>query len=211
MAPTKFKSQLEASSYHSPGGGELYKPLREEIVRLAVAQGYDVPTMMEHGVSWADDQDPWGHIMNAGFPHYATACNFRLFESFEEYLGKEKFEDLMKVKGVGVIVKSTTLDIKRPVSYPDSIIVANRIDQVKPDRYHVTTTMWSLRQQAPVAESNGWVVFFDYSKGKPASLTQLGGVYNDLYEALVVKAEEANTKRKEWEEANPKKSRGAKL
>lgn len=120
MAPVKFKSQLEASSYHAPGGGELYKPLREKIVSEALAQGYDEATMMEHGVVWADDQDPWGHIMNAGFPHYTSACNFRLFESFEEHL-KDKFQDLMKVRGIGVIVKTTTLDIKRPVSYPDSV------------------------------------------------------------------------------------------
>lgn len=122
MAPIKFKTQLEASSYHAPGGGDLYKPLREKLVSQALAQGYDEPTMMEHGVVWADDQDPWGHIMNAGFPHYASACNFRLFESFEEHL-KDKFQDLMKVRGIGVIVKTSTLDIKRPVSYPDSVCI----------------------------------------------------------------------------------------
>lgn len=120
MAPVKFKSQLEASSYHSPGGGELYKPLREKIVSEALEQGYDEASMIEHGVVWADDQDPWGHIMNARFPHYTSACNFRLFESFEEHL-KDKFQDLMKVRGIGVIVKSSTLNIKRPVTYPDSV------------------------------------------------------------------------------------------
>ena len=120
MAPVKFKSQLEASSYHAPGGGELYKPLREGVVKQALEQGYDEATMMGHGVVWADDQDPWGHIMNAGFPHYASSCHFRLFESFEEHL-KDKFQDLMKARGIGVIVKSTTLEVKRPVTYPDSV------------------------------------------------------------------------------------------
>ncbi|KAI0813827.1 hypothetical protein GGR55DRAFT_687456 [Xylaria sp. FL0064] len=180
MAPIKFKSQLEASSYHAPGGGELYKPLREKIVSQALAQGYDEATMMEHGVS------------------------------FEEHL-KEKFQDLMKVRGIGVIVKTSTLDIKRPVSYPDSIIVANMIDEVKHDRYHVTTTMWSLRQQVPVAETNGWVVFYDYSKAKPASLIQAGGIYAVLHAALVEKAKAANQKRAKWNEAHPKKPRDAKL
>ncbi|KAI0450514.1 hypothetical protein F5B21DRAFT_428291 [Xylaria acuta] len=210
MAPAKFKTQLEASSYHAPGGGELYKPLREKLVNQALAQGYDEATMMEHGVVWADDQDPWGHIMNAGFPHYVSACNFRLFESFEEHL-KDKFQDLMKARGIGVIVKASTLNIKRPVSYPDSIIVANRLDEVKPDRYRVTTTMWSLRQQTPVAEANGWVVFYDYSKGKPANLIEAGGVYADLHAALTEKAKVLNQKREKWEEAHPKKPRTAKL
>lgn len=56
MAPTKFKTQLEASSYHAPGGGELYKPLREKIVKQAIEQGYDEATMIEHGVIWADGE-----------------------------------------------------------------------------------------------------------------------------------------------------------
>ncbi|KAJ8127450.1 hypothetical protein O1611_g6185 [Lasiodiplodia mahajangana] len=210
MAPTKFKSQLEASSYHEPGGGELYKPLREKVVSQALEQGYDQATMMEHGVVWADDQDPWGHIMNAGFPHYVSACNFRFFESFEEHL-KDKFRDLMKVRGIGVIVKSTTLDIKRPVSYPDSILVANRIGEVKADRYHMTTTIWSLRQQSPVAESNGWVVFYDYSQGKPASLIQAGGVYANLHAALVEKSKVASQNRAKWAQTHTENSRSAKL
>jgi hypothetical protein len=120
MAPSKFKSQLEASSYHAPGGGELYRPLREKIVKQALEQGYDEPSMLEHAVTWADDQDPWGHIANAMYPHFTSACNFRLFESFEEQL-KEKFQDFIKARGIGVIVKTTTLDIKRPVTYPDAV------------------------------------------------------------------------------------------
>ncbi|KAB5518908.1 hypothetical protein GE09DRAFT_1259071 [Coniochaeta sp. 2T2.1] len=220
MAPPKFKTQLEASSYHAPGGGELHKPLREKIVSQALAQGYDQPSMMEHGVSWADDQDPWGHIKNAQFPHFISACNFRLFESFEEHL-KDKFQDLMKARGVDVIVKNTTLTINRPVSYPDAvstvcqterwIVVATRIDDVDPDRYHATTTIWSLRQQAPVAESNGWVVFFDYFQGKPANLSERGGVYADLHAALSEKSKLAKQKGGQWEDAHPKKHKGQKM
>jgi hypothetical protein len=81
------------------------------------------------------------------------------------------------------------------------------MDEVKPDRYHVTTTMWSLRQQAPVAESNGWVVFFDYSKGKPANLVKEGGVYANLHAALSAKSKATNEKKAAWDLAHPKKPR----
>jgi hypothetical protein len=120
MPPSNFRSQLEASSYHAPGGGELFKPLGETIVRQALDQGYDEATMLEHAVTWADDQDPWGHIANASYPRFSSACNYRLFESFEAQL-KHKFEDFIKARGIGVIVKSTTLDLKRPVTYPDAV------------------------------------------------------------------------------------------
>jgi acyl-CoA thioesterase FadM len=68
----------------------------------------------------ADDQDPFGHIMNAGFGHFTTACSVRFFESFEEQLG-EKIDDLTRARGIGVMAKAVTTDMKRPVSYPDAV------------------------------------------------------------------------------------------
>ncbi|KAF4815957.1 hypothetical protein CGCSCA5_v006911 [Colletotrichum siamense] len=199
-----FTSRLEASSYHAPGGGAAYQPLRESLIKNILEQGYDEETMIEHGVVWADDQDPFGHIMNAGFSHFASSCNFRVFESFEAQLG-DKINDFMNAKGIGVMVKKFTVDIKRPVSYPDSIICAVRLGEVRPDRYFITTTMWSLRQQAPVAKSKGWIVFFDYGKGKVANLVEAGGVHKDLYEALSVKCSEMNETAAAWKKAQPQK------
>lgn len=123
MPIAQFASHLEASSYHAPGGGEAYKPLRESVIKTAVAMGYDPATMAEHGVVWADDQDPFGHVKNHGFSHFVSCCNFRVFESFEAQLG-DKYQDLLKAKGVGIMSKSLSVDLKRPVSYPDSVSTA---------------------------------------------------------------------------------------
>lgn len=120
MPSAKIVSPLEASSYHHPYGGAAYAALREQVVKTATAMGYDPTTMTEHGIVWADDQDPFGHVMGAAYPHYIAVCNFRVFESFEPQL-KEKFEDLLKARGIGVITKTYTVDLLRPVSYPDSV------------------------------------------------------------------------------------------
>ena len=119
--PAKFANPLEASSYHHPNGGEAYAPLRQQVVQTATAMGYDPTTMTEHGVVWADDQDPFGHVMGAAYPHYFAVCNFRVFESFETQL-KDKYEDLFKARGIGVITKTYTVDLLRPVTYPDSVL-----------------------------------------------------------------------------------------
>jgi hypothetical protein len=74
------------------------------------------------------------------------------------------------------------------------------------DRYHVVTSIWSLRQQAIVAESRGWVVFFDYTKGKPANLVLAGGVYADLYNALKDKCTQAAALAAKWDQEHPKKN-----
>jgi hypothetical protein len=120
MPPIKFASPLDASSYHHPNGGGAYAPLREIIIKTATAMGYDEATMSEHGIVWADDQDPFGHVLGAAYPHFGAVCNFRLFESFAEQL-KDKYEDLVKARGVGVVTKSFETELMRPVSYPDSV------------------------------------------------------------------------------------------
>ena len=71
------------------------------------------------------------------------------------------------------------------------VLVGNRVTQIQPDRYFTTTTIWSLRQQALVAECAGWVVIADFATGKPADLTKTGGPYNRLHAFIADKAEKA--------------------
>ena len=122
MSQVKAKTidPVIASSYFHPDGGEFYKNLRQKVVAQATAMGYDVPTFTEHGVDWADDQDPFGHVGGATYSRLVYSCNFRLFESFARTL-KEKYDDLYRARGVGVLTKSYSMDLKRQVTYPDSV------------------------------------------------------------------------------------------
>ncbi|KAJ6487258.1 hypothetical protein C8R47DRAFT_1216449 [Mycena vitilis] len=110
-------------------------------------------------------------------------ANFRVFESFGKPLG-DKYDGLHRATGVGVIVRNYTLDLKRQVKYPDCLLTTVRISEVHPDRYFAITTMWSYQQQAAVAESKGYVVFFYYRKNEVARLPELGGVYAELHRDL---------------------------
>lgn len=83
--------------------------------------------------------------------------------------------------------------------------MANRITKVLPDRYFGITTIWSLRQQAIVAENTGYMTFFNYDTGKPANLIEAGGVYKDLHDALVARMEKENKIAEQWEKDHPKK------
>jgi acyl-CoA thioesterase FadM len=123
----QFLSTLDASSYQAPGGGELYAPLRKNIVETAVAMGYDRATMLEYGVNWSDDQDPFGHVKNHAYGHFTSACNVRVFHSFEAQL-KDKFEDMMTARGIGLLVRSTTSRLMRPVKFPDSVRADSLLD-----------------------------------------------------------------------------------
>jgi len=116
----KMANPVVASSYFHPDGGDVYKELRQKVVMQATAMGYDVPTLTEHGVDWADDQDPFGHVGGATYSRLIYSCNFRLFESFARTL-KDKYEELYRARGVGVLTKSYSMDLRRQVTYPDSV------------------------------------------------------------------------------------------
>ena len=203
MAPT-FPTRLSASSYNSPTSHEpsnAYTPLRAAVISTATAMGYDPSTMTERGLVWAEDQDPFGHVMNAAYPHFLSMCNFRVMESFEQWLGPTAYENMVNARGIAPVVRKYEIDLRRVVRYPDALLIAHRLTDVRPDRYHGVTSVWSLRQQAIVAESTGWIVFYDFETGRPGDLVRKGGVYKELYEGLKEKADEANRKMEEWEKA----------
>ncbi|MCJ1356674.1 MAG: hypothetical protein MMC33_006669 [Icmadophila ericetorum] len=206
MAPAQFKTPLEASSCNSPSGGEAYAPLRKRIIENAIAMGYNAESMVECGVRWEDDQDPFGHVAGPAYPRYVGICNLRVIESFAEWL-KDKYDDMVNARGIGILAKAYTVDVKRPVTYPDSLIVANRLTDILPDRYHGITSIWSLRQQALVAEIRGWMVFVDVKVNKPANLVKAGGVYLDLHSALTRRVIESRKLASKWESEQAKRPR----
>jgi hypothetical protein len=85
------------------------------------------------------------------------------------------------------------------------LIVANHLTEVLPDRYFGVTSIWSLRQQAIVAETTGYITFFDYDRGVPANMIEAGGVYTDLYNSLVERKEKEGKIAAKWERQHPKK------
>lgn len=88
---------------------------------------------------------------------------------------------------------------------PPQLIVGNRLSEVHPDRYFTTTTIWSLRQQAIVAECKGYIVFQKFETGKPASLIEAGGPYLALYSQIKDKVERSNKLFAKWQKENPPK------
>ena len=120
MTSVQFKTPLEASSYNSPGGGEAYALLRKKVIENAIAMGYSAESMVECGIRWEDDQDPFGHVAGPAYPRFVGICNLRVIESFAEWL-KGKYEDLVKARGIGIMAKAYTVEVKRPAMYPDSV------------------------------------------------------------------------------------------
>lgn len=115
-----LKTPLEASSYQHPDRDGPYARLRKTTIQAMTERGIEYDTLAEHTISWAEDQDPFGHVMAQAYPHVSAKCFVRLLESFQEQL-KDKFNDFMAATGIGAMTNRYTLAIKRVVKYPDTV------------------------------------------------------------------------------------------
>ncbi|RYP72120.1 hypothetical protein DL769_004521 [Monosporascus sp. CRB-8-3] len=202
-------SRLAQSAYDSPYSrsgapgphptGDPYAPLRASAISTLEAMGYDPQTMAERGVLWAEDQDPFGHVMQSKFMHFLGIGFHRTMESYDEFLSEQEYADMILAKTVVPVVRKYELDIRRQVKYPDSLIIANRPDRMETTRYYGTTSLFSIQQQAIVAEVKGSVTFMNAKTGRPIDISSLDGGWPKVYDGYIKKVENAQTVKHKWD------------
>ncbi|KAG6832777.1 hypothetical protein H0H87_000430 [Tephrocybe sp. NHM501043] len=91
--------------------------------------------------------------------------------SFGRELGGEsRAEAMIKGKGVSLILKSIDVRFRRPVTFPDTLLIGYRLrepssdDKPDPAAFNVTASAYSLSQKAVVATSNEALVWYDYDQ-----------------------------------------------
>ncbi|KAI1203667.1 hypothetical protein F5X97DRAFT_283794 [Nemania serpens] len=213
MADNPTSSRLAQSAYNSPysrAGAptphpncDPYEVLRSRALATLEAMGYDPKTMVEHGVVWAEDQDPYGHVMHSQYMHWAGSCLYRIMEGYDEWLSDQECADMIQGKTLMIVVKKYELDIRRQVKYPDSIIAAYHQGFIEPTRNNGTVSLYSLKQQAIVATVKGSTSYVDAKTGRPVDIRTLGGGWPALYEAYVEKSEHAKDSKEKWDQAHP--------
>ncbi|ROW11897.1 hypothetical protein VPNG_04906 [Cytospora leucostoma] len=211
------KMRLADSAYLSPyshtgapkphPNTDAYATLRASALSTLEAMGYDPSTMVERGVVWAEDQDPFGHVMQSQYMHFLGTCFHRVMESYDEFLSKQDYNDMINARTVVPALRKYEMDIRRQVKYPDSLIAAYRQDRVEPTRNHGTTSLYSLRQQAIVAQVKGSVTYMDVKTGRSVDIRTFGDGWLALYDGLTQKSARANALREKWASDNPTKSK----
>lgn len=114
------------------------------------------PVVVELPVQWGE-MDAYGHVNNTVF--------FRYFETARiAYLDRCGFLESYDDQRVGAILHSTQCRFRRPLHYPDTVLVGARGEDVREDRFTMIYRVVSLAQHVVVAEGNGVVVSFDYQR-----------------------------------------------
>ena len=120
------------------------------------------PVVVEVPVAWAE-MDVFRHVNNTVF--------FRWFETARiAYLERIAFDDEAKQNGMGPILASTHARFRRPVFYPDTVLIGARTTGTAEDRFTMEYLVVSTAHDAVAAEGGGVVVAYDYRARTKAPL-----------------------------------------
>jgi acyl-CoA thioester hydrolase len=124
----------------------------------ALLAGY--PVVVEQAVAWGE-MDAYQHINNVVY--------FRYFENSRlEYFRQIDWLAMQNDTGVGPILASTHARFRKPLTYPDEILIGARIVEVALDRLTMEHRILSRRLGAVATEGEGIIVTFDYARGAKA-------------------------------------------
>ncbi|UAL43593.1 acyl-CoA thioesterase [Shewanella inventionis] len=122
-----------------------------------------------HSIS-TNIQVAWGEM--DALQHVNNAVYFRYFETARlDFFNQINMLADLKTTGVGPVLSETNARFKRPLTFPDSIIVGIKISDITQDRFVMHYTVFSKAQQA--VTTIGWakVVMFNFKTGQKAKLT----------------------------------------
>ena len=120
------------------------------------------PLVIEAPVAWGE-MDSMGHVNNIVY--------FRYFESARiAYFERVGFMAHLLETGVGPILASTQCRFRLALSYPDTVFVGAKAEQITDDRFVMKYLAVSRRHAKPAAEGEGLIVSFDYRAQRKAPL-----------------------------------------
>ena len=120
------------------------------------------PITIELPVVWGE-MDAFGHVNNTVFFRYFEGARIAYFDAIG-------YDALMADAGLGPILAETSCRFRRPLKYPDRVVVGARVPKVGEDRFTMEYRIWSERWSGAAAKGEGLIVSFDYRSQKRVPL-----------------------------------------
>lgn len=120
------------------------------------------PVVIAEDVAWGD-MDSFAHVSNIVY--------FRYFQNARvEYMTRIGWFAAMQSVGLGPIVKSTTGTFRKPLKYPDRLLIGAKVTKVDADRVTFSHLIVSTAHDAAAADGEAVIVCLDYRSGAKAAL-----------------------------------------
>ncbi|OCH96302.1 Thioesterase/thiol ester dehydrase-isomerase [Obba rivulosa] len=157
----------------SPLSGEQNEwgqsPVAETAKAHLLRGGYDPDSFWEQPVVWGD-HDAFQHVDNVRYVRFFESSRIKWMRALAREIGGPQRENaILRAQGVGLILKSISVDYKRPVTYPDTLLVAHKVHtglRAKAPRthFHFAGAIYSYAQQRVVTTCDSVLVWYDYDK-----------------------------------------------
>lgn len=111
----------------------------------------------------------WGEM--DAFQHVNNVVYFRYFESARVAYGHEvRMMDPKQNAGVAPILAATQARYKRPVTFPDQLLVGVRVSRMASNRFWQQYHIVSTTQNVLTTEGEAEIVMFDYKAGTKTTI-----------------------------------------
>ncbi|OOF95705.1 hypothetical protein ASPCADRAFT_207052 [Aspergillus carbonarius ITEM 5010] len=134
--------------------------------------------LFQQKVAWGE-MDSIGHVNNVTYPRYAETARVYYTRNFAMHIDpahKREWLNLVSSKGIGLILRSITIDYKFPMTYPDKVTVYHKLvhDPTSPKTPHhgfyLQAMIISEARQRPAARVHEDIVMYDYKANKKTEL-----------------------------------------
>ncbi|WVQ94184.1 hypothetical protein IAU59_001262 [Kwoniella sp. CBS 9459] len=141
--------------------------------------GYDTAGVLTWPVAWGDC-DMFQHVNNVRILRWLETARVRYWESWAGEMPEGALHDVMRGRGTGMILKDISIKYKAPITYPDIVMVTNRIHSINPERasFGLSHLVWSLKDDRVVATGDSTLVMYDYERLKK-------GVMSDRFREML--------------------------
>ncbi|EJD07483.1 Thioesterase/thiol ester dehydrase-isomerase [Fomitiporia mediterranea MF3/22] len=159
---TKAAASSEESPTEFSGLSDADKEGREKLL----GQGFDPESFFEQKVVWGD-MDSFQHVNNVRYLRFLESGRIHWMLSLGRDLGGEqKAREMITGKGISFILGEVSIKFRRPLLYPDTLIVAHKPHNPHPTHFSCAGAIWSNSQRAIVATSDSKLVWYDYDRLK---------------------------------------------
>lgn len=122
------------------------------------------PIHTKINVAWGE-MDALQHVNNVVYFRYFETARIDFFNQIN------LLEDLQQT-GVGPVISENNARYKRPVTFPDTVLVGVTISDIQADRFMMHYNVFSQAQNALTTIGSSQVVMFNFKTGKKANLSE---------------------------------------
>ncbi|THH16688.1 hypothetical protein EW146_g3991 [Bondarzewia mesenterica] len=172
-SPYHIKPGTHGPSHPNEIPGEPVSAADEGRLKLT-EQGYDPDSFWDQPIVWGD-HDAFQHVNNVRYVRFFESGRMHWISAIGHKLGgQDRAQKMLSAKGVSFILKSIEVNFRRPVRFPDTLLIAHKpapfvssspsthTPPLSRTQFLLHATAWSYAQRNVVATSTSVITWYDY-------------------------------------------------